>query len=130
MFEISLRFLNKKRYYFMIKDKKTILIDLDGVLNIYNGHYDKDTIPDIKEGAEDFLEYLNRNSNLYLFTTRNLLKTAKWLIKNNLDRYFIDITNTKIPAYLYIDDRAICFKGDYEQTKQEIKKFKTYWKKL
>ncbi len=114
----------------MIKDKKTILIDLDGVLNIYNGHYDKDTIPDIKEGAEDFLEYLNRNSNLYLFTTRNLLKTAKWLIKNNLDRYFIDITNTKIPAYLYIDDRAICFKGDYEQTKQEIKKFKTYWKKL
>ena len=130
MFEISLRFLNKKRYYFMIKDKKTILIDLDGVLNIYNGHYDKDTIPDIKEGAEDFLEYLNRNSNLYLFTTRNLLKTAKWLIKNNLDRYFIDITNTKIPAYLYIDDRAICFKGDYEQTKQEIKKFKTYWKKF
>ena len=29
---------------------------------------------------------------------------------------FKDVTNIKIPAYLYIDDRTICFKGDYLKT--------------
>ena len=31
--------------------KKTILIDLDGVLNAYDGKYDKNHIPSIKDGA-------------------------------------------------------------------------------
>lgn len=36
------------------KFKKTILFDLDGVLNIYDGKYDKDYIPPIKDGAYKF----------------------------------------------------------------------------
>ena len=39
--------------------KKTILIDLDGVLNTYTGNFDKDFIPPIKEGAFDFLKNLS-----------------------------------------------------------------------
>ena len=35
--------------------KKTILIDLDGVLNDYVGNYDKDFILPIKAGAKEFL---------------------------------------------------------------------------
>ena len=31
--------------------KKTILFDLDGVLNTYDGKYDKNNIPPIKDGA-------------------------------------------------------------------------------
>ena len=31
--------------------KKTILFDLDGVLNTYDGKYDKNYIPPIKDGA-------------------------------------------------------------------------------
>lgn len=34
--------------------KKTILIDLDGVLNTYMGKFDKNLIPPIKEGAKKF----------------------------------------------------------------------------
>ena len=37
--------------------------------------------------------------------------------------------NIKDAAYLHIDDRAICFEGDYEKTFNEIKEFKVYWKK-
>ena len=40
--------------------KKTILIDLDGVLNTYTGNFDKDFIPPIKEGAKEFLENLSK----------------------------------------------------------------------
>ena len=34
--------------------KPTILIDLDGVLNKYNGNYDKNFIPEINENAKNF----------------------------------------------------------------------------
>ena len=40
--------------------KKEILIDLDGVLNQYNGNYDENFIPQIKDGAIEFLEELNK----------------------------------------------------------------------
>ena len=108
---------------------KKILIDLDGVLNEYGKEkFDENYIPEIKEGAYEFLEKLSQNAELYLFTTRNLMLAAKWLINNNLDKFFKDITNVKLPSYLYIDDRCICFKGDYNKTFDEIEKFRVYWK--
>lgn len=109
--------------------KKTILIDLDGVLNDYgNKKFDENFIPTIKAGAKEFLDKLSQNSELYLFTSRNLILATKWLIQNNIDKYFKDVTNTKIPSYLYIDDRAICFNGDYKKALEDIENFKTYWK--
>ena len=39
--------------------KKTILIDLDGVLNTYTGPFDPNFIPPIKDGAREFLENLS-----------------------------------------------------------------------
>ena len=54
--------------------------------------------------------------------------STKWLIKNNIDKYFKDVTNTKIPSFLYVDDRTICFKVVFEKTLNEIIQFKPYWK--
>ena len=109
--------------------RKKILIDLNGVLNDYNGEFDENKLPKIKEGAKEFLSELNKSADLYLFTTRNLMLSAKWLIENNIDEFFEDITNIKIPSYLYIDDRCICFRGKYNKTLTEINNFKVYWKK-
>lgn len=107
---------------------KKILIDLDGVLNEYGkDNFDENFIPDIKDGAYEFIEKLSQIAELYLFTTRNLMLSTKWLMKNNLDKFFKDVTNIKIPSYLYIDDRTICFKGDYKNTLDEIRNFKVYW---
>lgn len=108
--------------------KKKILIDLDGVLNEYKGQYYADTNPEIKAGVVNFLENLSNIGDLYLFTTRNLKLSAKWLYDNNIDKYFKDITNVKIPAFVYIDDRAICFENSFEETLDKIKNFKPYWK--
>jgi len=108
---------------------KKYLIDLDGVLNVYGkAKFDENHIPEIKEGAREFLEELSKEGELYLFTTRNLKLATKWLIENKIDKYFKDVTNVKIPAYLHIDDRTICFNGDYKNTIKEIKNFKVYWK--
>ncbi len=108
--------------------KKRILIDLDGVLNEYGKEsFDENYIPEIKKGAKEFLEQLSTFAELYLFTSRNQLLSAKWLIDNKLDIYFKDITNTKIPAFLYIDDRCICFDGNYNKILDNIKNFNVYW---
>ena len=48
------------RYSIVTKDK-TVLIDLDGVLNDYTGHFDKNNIPPIKIGASKFLKNLSEN---------------------------------------------------------------------
>ena len=108
---------------------KRILIDLDGVLNNYDSEkYDENNIPNIKDNVVEFLEKLSQIAELYLFTSRNLLQSARWLIDNKIDKYFKDVTNIKIPAYLHIDDRTICFKGDFETMYEDIINFKPYWK--
>lgn len=109
--------------------KKTLLIDLDGVLNEYSGNFDKNKIPQIKEGAYDFIERLyKKNYDIKIFTTRNKLLGSKWLIENQLDEFVSDITNVKDPAFLHIDDRCICYNGDFEETFNSIENFKAYWK--
>lgn len=112
------------------KFRRNILIDLDGVLNSYCGGYDENFIPEIKEGAKEFIEklYAEDRFNLVLFTTRNILKSVKWLIDNNLYSYFSNITNVKLPAFLCIDDRAIRFEGDYDDMYEKIVNFRPYWK--
>ena len=111
--------------------KKKILIDLDGVLNEYGkDKFDENHIPEIKNGAREFVEELSRQFDLYLFTSRSMLIASKWLIEDNLDKFFKDVTNIKIPAFLHIDDRAICFKGSYNDTLKEIRKFSVYWKQI
>ena len=113
----------------MCSNKKKILIDLDGVLNEYGKEpFDENFIPEIKLGAKEFVKKLSEFGDLYLFTSRNLMLSARWLFENKLDKYFKDITNIKIPSFVHIDDRCVCFNGKYEDTLKEIKKFKVYWK--
>jgi hypothetical protein len=108
--------------------KKIILIDLDGVLNEYKGIFNKDFIPPIKQGAKEFLSSLVDNFELKLFTTRNKILATKWLIENNIDNYFTDITNTKDLAWLYIDDRCINFDGNYKNLSNSLNDFKPWYK--
>ena len=108
--------------------KKTILIDLDGVLNTYKGNYNESLIEPINDGAYNFIKELSKDFRIVLFTSRKLLFASKWLIKNKLDKYIDNVTNIKEPSYLIIDDRCICFKGDYTTLKKEIDKFKVWYK--
>lgn len=107
---------------------KTILIDLDGVLNTYEGNFNMHSIPEIKEGAREFLTELSQEFNIKLFTTRNKVLTAKWLIENKLDEIVSDITSTKEVCWLYIDDRSITFNGDYKALRESIANFRPWYK--
>ena len=84
----------------------------------------------IDSDGNNVIMYLlkNKNYDLVLFATRNNLEATKWLIKNGMDRYFKDVTSVKTPAYIYLDDRAIGFSGDFQTTLKQIEDFKVYWK--
>ena len=111
------------------KFKKTILFDLDGVLNIYNGNYDKNCILPIKDGAYELIKELSQDYKIVIFTTRNSLIASKWIIDNGLDEYIENVTNVKEPAYLIIDDRCINFDGDFDKLREKIKNFEVWYKK-
>ena len=111
--------------------KKIIAVDLDGVLNEYSGNFDKNKIPPIKIGAKNFLKELSKNFEIKIFTTRNKLLVAKWIFENKLEKYVTDITDVKSPyTSIFIDDRCICFDGNFDTLIQNIKDFNVYWKNL
>ena len=108
--------------------KKTILIDLDGVLNDYIGNYDKDFIPPIKVGVKEFLEGLSKNYQVKIFTTRDKSLASKWVFENGLSELIVGITNVKEPCWVYVDDRCITFDGNFEDLIDKIDNFKPYYK--
>ena len=110
--------------------KKTILFDLDGVLNTYDGKYDKNYIPPIKKGAYNLIKDLSEDYKIVIFTTRNSLIASKWVIENGLDKYVENVTNIKEPAYLIIDDRCINFDGSYNRLKSKIENFEVWYQSV
>lgn len=111
----------------MIKFKKTIAVDFDGVLNNYIG-YDPDNLFTPRDGVEDFLIELNKEFEIIIYSTRNKSHIIKWLEKYHLDKYVKEVTNNKPPAVAYIDDRAVRFNGDYNECLDNLQ-IKAYWQK-
>lgn len=109
-------------------NKRVILLDLDGVLNEYFGNFDENSIPKPKEGVYEFLENLNKEFYIKIFTTRNKILVAKWLMKYKLDKFVLDITNIKELCWLYVDDRCISFDGSYQNLLKNIKEFRPWYK--
>ena len=108
--------------------KKTILIDLDGVLNTYTGKFDENYIPPIKEGALEFIKDLSEQFKIKIFTTRNSLLASEWVIQNGLKEFVDDVTNVKEPSFLLVDDRCITFNGNYKELATQIENFKVWYK--
>jgi len=58
----------------------------------------------------------------YTFTCERIPFWVKFWNKKNV----LGITKRKLPAMVYIDDRAMRFEGDWGKTLHELKNFKTY----
>ncbi len=108
--------------------KKIICIDLDGVLNVYTGNYNKHLIPPIRTGAFQFIKKLSKDFRIVIFSVRDIKLIKDWLVENDLITYVYDISNEKTPyATVFLDDRAINFNGDYDAAYNMIINFKPYW---
>lgn len=108
--------------------KPLILIDLDGVLNNYDGKYQENYIPELKSGAREFVQKLHNLYKIKIFTTRKKELVEPWLIKNDLKNYIDDVVNVKEPAFISIDDRSLTYRGNFDETLKEVENFIPYWK--
>ncbi|MFE0727920.1 hypothetical protein ACFW2X_06650 [Streptomyces antibioticus] len=105
----------------------TIAVDFDGVIHQYSRGWQDGSIYDPPmPGALDGLRTLMQRDAVFVFTARNPEQVADWLFKHgefNItwegpgaitcefwnDRDRILVTNRKLPATHYLDDRAVRF---------------------
>src|SRR5262245_13504587 len=101
---------------------KTIAIDFDGVIHTYDkGWQDGSIYGELMPGAEDGLVQLQSLGSLFIFSTRDSKQILDWMkvklsqfefqvipdqVKFWNYQHIIGITNRKLPAAIYIDDRA------------------------
>ena len=112
--------------------KKAIAIDFDGVIHKYSkGWYDGTIYDEPVEGSHEALMELKQQFNVFIHTTRNIEDVVNWMNSkfwgegekgfNTIPMYEgykfwngnffgdIAVSNRKLPAVAYIDDRAIRF---------------------
>lgn len=107
---------------------KTICVDLDGVLNLYDGWKGPDDYPDPRPGAHEFLKSLkDQGFQVVIHTTRDEAAVRLWLFRFRMAHCVDQVTAIKPPAIAYIDDRAICFRGDFKSTLRDLSKFRAHW---
>src|SRR5260221_12798796 len=104
-----------------------VSIDLDGTLSV-SGGTGPNVIAPMRPGARFFLEKLHGlGYEVVVFTARDVIPAKAWLRQNGLMRFVNDVTNTKLPSKVILDDRAIRFDGDFTKSLKEIEDFKAHW---
>lgn len=91
-----------------MKSKK-ILVDFDNVIHdAKSGWLDGVIYGDLVNGAWEKIQLLkDAGFEVIVFTARQDLEIVrKWLLSKGID---CEVTNVKLPALAYIDDRAIRF---------------------
>ena len=109
-------------------DRPVVCVDFDGVLNVFDGWRGPDYLHPPRPGAREFLERLNTlGYRVVVFTVRWAADVEGWLSQNGLSDLIAEVTDRKPPAHVYIDDRAICFAGDFHATLDQIRTFRAHW---
>jgi hypothetical protein len=103
-------------------------VDLNGVLDGYMGWRGPEHFDPPRSGAREFLAALDaRGFRIVVFTTRYAPDVWMWLREYRLDHLVADVTDRKPAAHVFIDDRAVCFRGSFTSTLQEVDKFAAHW---
>ena len=121
-----------------LSNKKTILVDFDGVIHKYLSPWrGYAVIPDDPvEGAIDWLKANILKYDIQIYSSRSksadaIIAMQQWLQVHGMTR--TEVSNLKFPiqkpaAFLTIDDRAFCFEGKFPSD-DFINKF-TPWNKI
>jgi len=105
-------------------------IDLNGVLDRYEGWQGAEHWDPPAPGARDFLRTLHEHGwQVIVFTTRHYVGARRWLAEHGMLEYVTEITDTKPPADVFVDDRAICHRGDFSETLERVLAFSAHWER-
>jgi hypothetical protein len=109
-------------------ERPLVCVDLNGVLDSYTGWKAPDHWDAPRPGARPFLEALvSHGFDVVVFTTRHRVGVRRWLREHGLLDLVAAITDRKPPAHVFVDDRAVCFRGDFDRTLQAVLGFSAHW---
>ena len=109
-------------------ERPLVCVDLNGVLDDYTGWKHADHWDPPRPGARAFLEQLKaRGFDVVVFTTRHPAGVRRWLRMHGLQDLVDEVTRRKPPAHVFVDDRAVCFRGDFAEALRQIETFKAQW---
>ena len=105
-----------------------VCVDLNGVLDSYTGWKDSEHWDPPRAGAGRFLAALAHHGfDVVVFTTRHRAGVRRWLRQHGLMEHVSAITDRKPPAHVFVDDRAVCFRGDFDATLADVRAFAAHW---
>jgi len=104
----------------------TVAVDFDGVIHTYDrGWQDGSIYGEFMPGAVEGLTRLMQRYAVFIHTSRKPRQVARWIERNSgygiecttrvprkgfwTERGYLLVTNRKLPAVAYIDDRGIRF---------------------
>lgn len=108
---------------------KTICLDFDGVIHSYRSGWQGETvIPDPPmHGAKEAIRRLRERYRVVIHSARTstdqgIEAVRLWLARHEIE--VDDVCQHKPPAHVYVDDRAIAFNGEWEETIAAINEFR------
>lgn len=118
----------------MSRKRYSIAVDFDGVIHRYGkGWHDGTIYDEPMPGAREALARIHSRYRVVILTTRvnpglhgggeQLASVEAWLADNGFVKgeHFDEVTHEKVPALVYIDDRALHF-DTWDQTLTELGK--------
>lgn len=101
---------------------------MTGVLDAYTGWHGADHFDAPAPGAREFLAALRTHgSRIIVFTTRHHRGVHRRLAAHGLLQYVDDVTDRKPAADVFIDDRAVCHRGNFDETLDQVLRFTAHW---
>jgi hypothetical protein len=108
---------------------RTICLDFDGVIHAHShGWQGESVIPDPPvHKVDQAIAELRKDYRVVVFSARcrtdeGVAAIQAWLIKHNIE--VDEVCRDKPPAHVYVDDRAVCFSGDWQKTIADIHSFR------
>jgi hypothetical protein len=111
------------------KQPKIIALDFDATIADYDGWQGPDHKGELLEGAREFMEVLVESGyELHIVTSRPIGGIQEWVEDNRIDHLIKGITNLKMAAFCYLDDRALPFNNNFDEALEAIKNFTPWYK--
>jgi hypothetical protein len=113
----------------LVRARRTVCLDFDGVIHSYrSGWCGAEIIPDPPiHGTREAVAQLRKRFRVVVHSARcatdaGCAAVTAWLLKHNIE--IDEVCRFKPPAAIYVDDRAVPFRGDWQAAIAGIHEFR------